>query len=94
MTRNSAERQLTSTSHGHILTNSNIWSPDGQWIVYDTRSDEAGAVFDGARLERVNVETAEVQVLYESRNGAHCGVATCSPVEDRVVCLVAFGHAT
>ena len=70
MTPQPAEVQLTSAPHGHILTNINVWSPDGRWIVYDTRSDAAGAAFDGTRIERVNVETREVQVLYESRNGA------------------------
>ncbi|HWE95924.1 MAG TPA: DUF3748 domain-containing protein [Tepidisphaeraceae bacterium] len=79
------ERQLTSAPHGHLLTNTGVWSPDGHWIVYDVRSDPAGAVFDGTRIEKVNVQTGEVVVLYESRNGAHCGVATYSPVEDKVV---------
>jgi hypothetical protein len=85
MPPNVHERQLTFAPHGHILTNTGVWSLDGQWIVYDVRSDPAGAVFDGTRIERVHVETGEVQVLYESRRGACCGVATCSPVDDRVV---------
>ncbi|MDB5333401.1 MAG: biopolymer transporter Tol [Phycisphaerales bacterium] len=79
------ERQLTSAPHGHLLTNTGVWSPDGRWIVHDVRSDPAGAAFDGTRIEKVNVQTGEVVVLYESRNGAHCGVATYSPVEDKVV---------
>jgi hypothetical protein len=79
------ERQLTSARHGHLLTNTGVWSPDGQWIVYDIRSDPAGAVFDGTRIEKVNVQTGEVVVLYESCDGAHCGVATYSPVEDKAV---------
>ncbi len=83
-----AERQLTHAAHGHILTNYGVWSPDGQWIVYDVRSDAAGAKFDGTRIERVHVETGEVQVLYESRRGACCGVATCSPVDDRVAFIL------
>jgi hypothetical protein len=94
MTPHPAEVQLTSAPHGHILTNINVWSPDGRWIVYDTRSDAAGAAFDGTRIERVNVETREVQVLYESRNGAHCGVATCSPVDGRVAFILGPEHPT
>jgi hypothetical protein len=82
------ERQVTHAAHGHILTNANVWSPDSQWIVYDTRTDHAGATFDGTRIERVHVETGEVQVLYESRRGAYCGVATCSPVDDRVAFIL------
>jgi hypothetical protein len=82
------ERQLTHAPHGHILTNVNAWSHDGQWIVYDVRSDAAGSVFDGTRIERVHVETGEVQVLYESRRGACCGVAACSPADDRVAFIL------
>ncbi|HEY8505901.1 MAG TPA: hypothetical protein VIL46_15055, partial [Gemmataceae bacterium] len=78
------EKQLTSRRHGHILTNAGVWSPDSEWVVYDVRSDPAGTIFDGTRIERVHVSTGEVQVLYESRDGACCGVATCSPVDDRV----------
>ena len=77
--------QITFASHGHLLTNAHVWSPDGQWIVYDIRSDPAGAVFDGNRIERVNARTAEVQCLYLSTQRACCGVATWSPVDSRVV---------
>lgn len=79
----SVERQLTHAPHGHVLTNANVWSPDGQWIVYDVRAVDS--VFDGARIERVHVATGEVQTLYESKNGAACGVVTYHPVEPRVV---------
>ena len=68
-----------------ILTNANVWSPDARWIVYDVRSTAVGEVFDGDRIERVNVETGEVQVLYEARHGAHVGVATYHPIEDAVI---------
>jgi len=79
------EKQVTFGPYGHILTNCNVWSSDGNWIVYDIRSDPAGSVFDGTRIERVHVETGEVQVLYESKNRACVGVATCSPVDDLVI---------
>jgi hypothetical protein len=81
-------RQLTHDLRGHILTNVGVWSPDGKWIVYDTRSDPAGDVFDGATIEQVNVETGEVRVLYRARNGAHCGVATTHPIDGRVVFIL------
>ena len=42
-----AERQLTRGPGGRILSNTGVWSPDGQWIVYDTRPDEAGSDFAG-----------------------------------------------
>jgi hypothetical protein len=79
------ERQLTRRPQNHILTNAGVWSADRQWLVYDVRSDPAGSVFDGTRIERVLVETGEVQLLYEARHGACVGVATCSPIDDCVV---------
>jgi len=82
------EQQVTTAHHGHILTNAAIWSPESAWIVYDTRSDPAGERFDGDRIEMVNVETGEVRRLYESRNGAHCGVATFSPIAGQVVFIL------
>lgn len=88
------EQQLTDDPYGHILTNIGVWSPCGEWIVYDVRSDATGMLFDGTRIERVNVRTKEVQVLYQSRNGAYCGVATCSPVDDRVVFILGPEHPT
>ena len=83
-----AERQVTTAPHGHILTNAAVWSPDGAWLVYDVRSDAAGSRFDGTRIERVEVATGRVEVLHESVRGACCGVATTSPVDDRVVFIL------
>jgi hypothetical protein len=77
--------QVTDAPYGHILTNINVWSPDSQWIVYDIRSDAAGEIFDGPRIERVNVVTGQVQVLYEAARGAHCGVVTYHPKRDEVI---------
>ena len=88
------ERQLTFAPHGHILTNTAVWSPDSRWIVYDVRSDPAGAVFDGTRIERVHIESGEVQVLYESRHQACCGVATYCPVDEKVVFIHGPEHPT
>src|SRR5262245_20279620 len=79
------ERQLTRGPGGRILTNIGVWSPDGQWIVYDTRSDPAGTVFDGDTIEMVNVVTSEVRPLYHSTNGSHCGAATFHPRDQQIV---------
>lgn len=87
----SPERQITHALQSHVLTNVNAWSPDGEWIVYDIRS---GSGFDGSRIERVNIHTGEVQCLYESVNGAHCGVVTYSPVDSQVVFILGPEHPT
>jgi len=88
------ERQVTHGPKGRILTNTGVWSPDGQWIVYDIRSDAAGSVFDGDKIEMVNVITGDIRELYRSKNGAHCGVATFSPRENRVIFILGPEHPT
>lgn len=80
--------QITSAPHGHVLTNAAVWSPDSRWLVYDVRSTADGATFDGTRIERVEVETGRVEVLFESRAGSCCGVVTASPVDDRVIFIL------
>lgn len=87
-----AERQLTTALHGHVLTNINVWSPDSRWIVYDVRS--ADNLFDGARIEQVNVATGEIQRLYETQDGATCGAATYHPRESRVIFIHGPEHPT
>lgn len=82
---NARERQVTHQACNHILTNAGVWSPDSRWLVYDLRSDLPGADFDGPRIEAVNVASGEVRVLYEAKNGAHCGVVTCHPHQWKVV---------
>lgn len=89
-----SETQLTAAPHGHIITNTAVWSPDSQWIVYDVRSDAAGTVFDGTRIERVHVSSKQVEVLYSSKNGACVGVATVNPVDGRVVFIHGPEHPT
>ncbi len=82
------DRQVTFAPHGHILTNIAVWSPDSRRIVYDVRSDPAGERFDGERIETVDIETSEVRVLYQAKNGARCGVATFHPKDNKVVFIL------
>ncbi len=42
----------------------------------------------------VNVRTREVRLLYESRNGAYCGVVTWHPAEPKVAFLLGPEHPT
>jgi len=82
------EKQLTQGPGGRILTNCSVWSPDGQWLVYDTRSDAEGAVFDGTRVEIIHADTGQIKTMYESRRGACCGVATFHPLKDEIVFIL------
>ncbi|WP_372721056.1 DUF3748 domain-containing protein [Novipirellula sp.] len=79
------ERAITRSDCNHILTNIGVWSRDGQWIYYDVRSDAAGSLFDGHRIERVHVESGDVEVVYHSNHAACVGVVTASPVDDKIV---------
>ena len=83
-----AERQITRGPGGRILTNTGVWSPDGEWLVYDTRHEGPGDGFNGETIEVVNVRTGEVREVYRSRNGAHCGVVTFHPHENNVVFIL------
>jgi hypothetical protein len=88
------EKQITAGAGGRILSNARVWSPDSNWIVYDTRSDPAGSVFDGNNIEAVNVHTGEIKWLFQSKNGAHCGIATFDPRALKIVFVVGPEHPT
>jgi len=79
------EKQITHGPGHRILTNTRIWSPDSSRIVYDVRPDAAGEVFDGSRIEVVDVQTGRSQTVYQTAHNARCGVATFHPHVDRVV---------
>ena len=82
------EKQITRGPGNRILTNTGVWSPDGKWIVYDTRPGADGTEFAGSTIEMVNVETGEVRELYRAERGAHCGVATFHPRLNRVAFIL------
>ncbi|MBT1712553.1 DUF3748 domain-containing protein, partial [Fulvivirgaceae bacterium PWU5] len=57
------EQQLTSGKYGHTLNATQVFSPDDQWVVYDTRNDDTHiGRTDG--IEMVNVTTGKVVRLY------------------------------
>ena len=86
--------QITQGPGGRILSHTGVWSPDSQWIVYDTRSDSEGAVFDGNTIQMVNMFTGEVKALYRADNGAHCGVVTFHPHAWKVAFILGPEHPT
>lgn len=86
------EIQITKQAKGHMLTNINVWSPDSEWIVYDTRRRDD--VFDGTRIEKVHRRTGEVRLVYESSQGAACGVATWHPHQEEVIFIHGPEHPT
>ncbi|MFH8136181.1 DUF3748 domain-containing protein [Pantoea osteomyelitidis] len=80
------EKQLTFADRHHQLTNINVWTADSQWLAFDVRP--SGASFTGLTIERINVATGALEVLYQARDGAHVGVVTVSPdLPPRYVCI-------
>ena len=73
-----SEKQLTFTQRHHQLTNINVWTADSQWLAFDVRP--SGASFTSLTIERVNVHSGAVEVLYQARDGAHVGVVTVSRI--------------
>ena len=87
--KNTEEKQLTfDLSYHHDLDNNDNFSPDGKWLVYDTRTD-SGGIAESGKIERVNVETGEIKVVYELKNnaiwGPGAGAVSYSPKAEAVV---------
>lgn len=82
------EVQLTAGAKGHLLHNTQCWSPDDRWIVYDNRPDETMIASTGT-IEKVNVRTGEIVRMYATTNqtahGPGVGAVTWCPTADRVL---------
>ncbi|MEO6283755.1 MAG: DUF3748 domain-containing protein [Dyadobacter sp.] len=94
----SEEKQITNDlTYHHDLDNNDNFSPDGKWLVYDTRTDDGG-IAASARIERVNIETGEKQVLFEIKNnqawGPGAGAVSYSPKENAVVFIHGLTNST
>lgn len=76
-------KQITFARRNHQLTNTNTWTPDSQWLVFDVRP--CGASFTGNTIERVNIHSGEVEIIYRATDGAHVGVVTVHPSEQKYV---------
>jgi len=82
--------QLTAGPGGKVLTNCNVWTPNGEWLLYDTRSDIPSPTpeMDSKQIKMVNVANHKVRNIYESKNGADCLVVTCNPKRAEVVFIL------
>lgn len=88
----SDEIQLTKDlSYNHDLDNNDNFSPDDQWLVYDTRTEEGG-IGGCARIEKVHVRTGEKVVLYELANNQSFGPGVGAVSYSHTTNRVAFIH--
>ena len=81
--------QLTTNPKGHFLHNTQCWSPDDQWIVYDNRHRETMIASTGS-IEKVNTDTGQIVPMYvmttkQTKYGPGVGAATWSPTADRIL---------
>lgn len=93
-----AEKQIThDLTYHHDLDNNDNFSPNGQWLVYDTRTDDGG-IAESARIERVNIETGEKQVLFDIKDnavwGPGAGAVSYGPKESAVVFIHGLSTST
>jgi len=90
------EKQLTFSNNGHTIHNTQVFSKDNQWIVYDTRNSDTAIASTGS-IEMINTLTKEVKRLYQtahqSEYGPGVGAATFSPVSDTVIFIHGIRNA-
>ena len=92
------EIQLTNDlTYNHDLDNNDNFSPDNQWLIYDTRTDNGG-IAASAKIEKVNVKTGEKKIVYEIKNnqafGPGVGAASYSPVRNQIVFIHGLRNVT
>ena len=80
--------QLTFDNSGHTIHNTECFSPDDQWIVFDTRNNDTMISSTGT-ISMVNTQTGEIHELYHTKHqteyGPGVGAATFSPAANRVI---------
>jgi len=80
--------QLTHDPNGHTIHNTECFSPDDQWIVYDGRNFDS-LISSTGNISIVNVETGKIRELYhtthQTQYGPGVGAATFSPAANRVI---------
>jgi hypothetical protein len=92
------EKRITSDlSYHHDLDNNDNFSPDGVWLVYDTRTDEGG-IPASSKIEKVNILTGEKKVLFQIKDnqpwGPGAGAVSYSSKENAVVFIHGLASST
>ncbi|MFP6596194.1 MAG: DUF3748 domain-containing protein [Candidatus Hydrogenedentota bacterium] len=82
------ERQLTFSPMGHDLDNNDNFSPDGNWLCFDTRETVEFGIHNSQSVMMVNIETGEEVVLLAAEQSA-IGKEAAAPG----IGAVSFNHA-
>ncbi|MCD9018955.1 DUF3748 domain-containing protein [Parachryseolinea silvisoli] len=90
------EQQLTSGKYGHTLNATQVFSPDDQRVVYDTRNDDTH-IGRTEGIEMVNVTTGEVVRLYttaqQTLHGPGVGAVAWNPRRDEIIFIHGLENA-
>ncbi|HSB93776.1 MAG TPA: DUF3748 domain-containing protein, partial [Flavitalea sp.] len=82
------EIQLTKDDKGHMINESQCFSKDGSWIVYDTRNMET-TIPANPEIAMVHTSTRKIKSLYktdvQSEFGPGVGAVTFSPVVNKAI---------
>ena len=89
--------QLTHNSHGHTLHHNGVFSPDGQWIVFDGRNDDT-KIGENEWVGIISSNGKEEKIIYNTKNqqpfGPGVGAASFSPAQDRVIFIHGLADAS
>ncbi len=88
--------QLTHDASGHCVNTTQVFSPDDDWIVYDSRNVDSG-IMGAGEVAMVHTQTGEIRTLYQAPNqtafGPGVGAVTFSPAENRVLFIHGIRNA-
>ncbi len=89
-------KQLTFDSRNHYLSPYGVFSPDSQWLVYDTRAAET-AMGSNPTIEKVNVNSGQIKTVYQISNqtpyGPGCGTPTYHPHKNKIIFIHGIKNA-
>lgn len=87
---------LTRSAMGHTLHHNGVFSPDGQWVVFDGRNDDM-KIGETSVIGLVHISTGEESIIYKTKNptvyGPGVGAASFSPVRDFVIFIHGLSDA-
>lgn len=82
------EVQLTSGASNHSLDDNDNFSPDNEWLVYDTRTD-AGGIRMGRSIEKVHLQSKQVVTIYRApdptQSGPGIAAASYHPTQNQML---------
>lgn len=91
------EIQLTSGAYGHMLNPTQVFSPDDQWLAYDTRNDITH-IGRTCCIEKVNVATGKVVKLYstqsQTEHGPGVGAVAYHPTASKLIFIHGLQNCT